>query len=411
MRLHQQVARALEEVHGRRLEEHAAELAEHYSFSSDASDLSKAVDYATLAAKRATEVFAYGEAARQLERALLVQDLVDPGDVAKQCDLLLALGEALYAVGETERVITQVAPDALKLADGLGDRGRAFRACRFALDCLFAVGANAAGRLGEYRTWAERAGGYADPDSIERVHADLAFAHVLLMGGQFAEARALRLQALALARQHADAETLFRCAIFLVAVSAPQHWDDRVRLAEECAGWPRQGVSTQTLGLALWYCGMVQLAQGERAQAEELWSQVAELAKRTGVTTVGLFAAEREAILAIVDGRLDEALVLLRRFAALGDELGLPLRGRGRGLRLLLAPALYLGRADIWLAASEERRAGESGSAGQSASVVCEARGVFDHDRRAGAVSGSARAPGGSTGSDKSSTERPRKPR
>jgi hypothetical protein len=81
------------------------------------------------------------------------------------------------------------------------------------------------------------------------------------------------------------------------------------------------------------------------------------LAKRTRVATVGLFAAQREPILAIVDGRLDEAFVLLERFAALGNELGQPLCGRGRGVRLLLAPALYLGRADMWLAASEEQRA------------------------------------------------------
>jgi hypothetical protein len=120
------------------VEEHAAELAEHYSFSSDASDLSKAVDYATLAAKRATEVFAYGEAARQLERALAVQDLVDLDDRVKRLDLLLALGAALFPSGETERVITEVAPDAFALGEELDDRGLAFRACRLALDCLFA---------------------------------------------------------------------------------------------------------------------------------------------------------------------------------------------------------------------------------------------------------------------------------
>jgi DNA-binding CsgD family transcriptional regulator len=364
IRLHQQMARVLEEVHARRLEEHAAELAEHYSFSSDASDLSKAVDYASRAANRATEVFAYGEAARQLERALAVQDLVDPGDRVKRLDLLLALGAALFPSGETERVIEHVAPEALTLAEGLGDRGRAFRACRLALDCLFAVGANALGaglnrapRIGEYRTWAERAGRNANPDSIERVHAYLALAHVLLMGGQLAQARALRLEALELARQHGDVEAMFSCALYLLATGAPQHWDERVRLAEECAGWPRQGVSTQTLGLALWYCGMVQLAQGQRAQAEELWSQVAELAKRTRVATVGLFAAEREVILAIVDGRLEEALVTLRRFAELADELGVPIRGRHFGLTQLCAPVLYLGRSDAWLTASEEQSA------------------------------------------------------
>ncbi len=36
IRLHQQVARALEDVHARRPEEHAAELAEHFAHSSDA---------------------------------------------------------------------------------------------------------------------------------------------------------------------------------------------------------------------------------------------------------------------------------------------------------------------------------------------------------------------------------------
>ena len=140
IRLHQQVAHALEEVHARRLEEHATELAEHYAFSSDPLDLGKAVHYGELAARRATDVFAYGEAARQLERTLVVLDLADPEDQSKRCDLLLALGQALWPAGETERVIAHVAPDALALAEKLGDRSRAFRACRLALDCLTSAG-------------------------------------------------------------------------------------------------------------------------------------------------------------------------------------------------------------------------------------------------------------------------------
>jgi hypothetical protein len=356
IRLHQQVARVLEEVfsNARRLEEHAAELAEHYSFSSDASDLSKAVDYAMLAAKRATEVFAYGEAARQLERALAVQDLVDPDDRVKRCDLLLALGAALFPAGETERVIEHVAPDAFALAEGLCDRGRAFRACRLVLDCLFAQGVGITAGQPEYLAWAECAGRYADPDSIERVYADLSVAHALLAQHQFAQARALRLAALAIARQHGDAEAMFSCAVYLLAVGAPQHWDERVRLAEECPDWPRQRVSTQTLCQALWYSALVLLAQGERARAEELSRQVSELAERTRVSTVGLFVAEREIVLAIVDGRLEEALVLPRRFMELADELGLPIRGRNFGVNQLIAPALHLGRADIWLTAFAE---------------------------------------------------------
>jgi predicted ATPase len=132
IRLHQQVARVLEEVHARRLGEHAAELAEHYAFSSDTEDLAKAVHYGELAARSASEVFAYGEAARQLERALAVQELVDPEDKVRRCDLSLALGEALLPSGETERVIAEIAPDALAVAEDLGDQSRAFRTCQLA---------------------------------------------------------------------------------------------------------------------------------------------------------------------------------------------------------------------------------------------------------------------------------------
>jgi hypothetical protein len=92
IRLHQQVARALESVYGRRLEEHAAELAEHYAYSSDPADLAKAVEYGELAAQRAMSVYAYGEAERHLEHALKVQEVLDPDDKGKRCDLLSALG-------------------------------------------------------------------------------------------------------------------------------------------------------------------------------------------------------------------------------------------------------------------------------------------------------------------------------
>jgi DNA-binding CsgD family transcriptional regulator len=352
LRLHQQVARALEDVHARRLDEHAAELAEHYSFSSDAGDLAKAVDYATLAGRRATEVFAYGEAARQLERALAVQDLVDPDDRTKRCDLLLALGDALFPAGENEGAITDIAPDALKLADSLGDRSRAFRACILALDCLYARGPNAA--QSEYLSWAERAVRYADPDGIERIHADLALAQAWHLRGRPEETRRLRLEALALARQLDDPEALFRSAFNLLTTGAPQHWEVRVRLAEEAAGWPRQGVSDQTLGWVLWSCGCVRLAQGRRAQAEDLWRQMEELAQRTHVTSTRVLVPRSDAVLAIIDGHLEDALALIRRFIERADESGAASRGRQWGLQMLLAPALHLGCADTWLAAFAE---------------------------------------------------------
>ena len=80
LRQHQQVARALEAQYATRLEEHAPELAEHFSQSTDRDDLAKAVHYCELAATRAIGVYAYGEAARLLEQALDVQEVLDPDD-------------------------------------------------------------------------------------------------------------------------------------------------------------------------------------------------------------------------------------------------------------------------------------------------------------------------------------------
>ncbi|MCJ7810720.1 MAG: protein kinase, partial [Dehalococcoidia bacterium] len=104
LKLHQQVARSLEALYAKRLEEHATELAEHFSHSTDPADLTKAVEYGKMAAKRATDVYAYGEAVRLLEQALKVQEVLDFEDKAKRCDLLLALGDVLLLAGETRRV-------------------------------------------------------------------------------------------------------------------------------------------------------------------------------------------------------------------------------------------------------------------------------------------------------------------
>jgi len=100
IQLHQHVGRALEEVDEKRLEEHAAELAEHFSYSSDPADLSKAVNYGEMAAERAASVYAFGEEVRLLEQALKVQEVLDPDDRAKRCDLLIDLGGVLTVIGE-----------------------------------------------------------------------------------------------------------------------------------------------------------------------------------------------------------------------------------------------------------------------------------------------------------------------
>jgi DNA-binding CsgD family transcriptional regulator len=354
IRLHQQVAHALEELHRARLEEHAAELAEHYAFSSNTSDLAKAVRFGELAAKRASDVYAYGEAARHLEHALAVLDVADPADQSKRCDLLLAFGEALWPAGETQRVIARVAPDALSLAQALGDRRRASRACRLALDALTLQGASAPAALPEFRGWAQQARTFAEPHSIERIKADHALALVKVTQGRWREGRELRLEALALARQLGDADALFSSAFWVMNTSAPQHLGERLRLVEESDDWSAQGVSGRALGAFLWESGVLLLGEGNRARAQEAWRHLEEVADRTRVATVQLLVPQSSATLAIVDGQLEKCVELLRRYIARADELGASVRGRFFGLGLFTSPALYLGRAEIWLSALED---------------------------------------------------------
>jgi predicted ATPase len=372
IRLHAQVAHALENIHVHRLDEHADELAEHYAFSTTPIDVAKAVKYGEIAARRASGVCAYTDAARQLERALGLQALLERDDL-QRTDLLLAFGDALLASGGADRVIDRVAQDALALAERLGDRSRACRACCLALDAFIAHGATSSPKLREYRVWAEKARDFADPDSTQRIHADLALANTWQAQNRTQHAHALRQEALALATRLGEPETLFRTAFWTMYASSPQHWIDGLHVAEECAQWPRQGVSARSLGVALWAAGCLQLAQGQRARAEELWREVEKLAERTQVPTLRLLIYQRDAILAVVEGRLEEALALLRIFVERADELGASIRGRVLGLLVLLSPALYLGREDLWLSAYNELVQLSGSAASSRVNIACRA--------------------------------------
>ena len=332
IRLHQQVARALEQVHARRLEEHAAELAEHFCHSSDPADLSKAVSYGELAAKRATSVYAYGEAVRLLEQALKVQEVLDPNDAAKHCDLLLALGTAQMPLGEPKQVADVTAEEAYTLAatlrdaemDAKPDRERASRACRQALEALHRWGAANAPRTPEWRRWAERADGCAPLGSAYRAYADLALARVQMAVGAFEEGIVLCRQALELAR-HLDDNELFASAgwQFILQALGPAHWREAVTVGEEMAARPREGVSARTLGQMLEFGSLALFVKGERAGAEACWRELSELAQRSRDAFIQLNALSWQAFPAFLDGHLDEAVDAGRRLLAQGDELAM----------------------------------------------------------------------------------------
>ena len=315
------MARALEEIYASRLEEHAAELAEHFSHSSDAADLTKAVSYGEMAAKRAADVYAYGEAVRLLEQALKVQEILDPEDKVKRCDLLLDLCDALSAAGGHERIVETEAPAAFFLAESIGDDLRAVRACSAAITNLWwnpVVFANP-----KYAEWPKRVDHYAKPDTRERVFADMSLGCVKCGTGDIRSGLKLLLKAHDLACRLEDQEIKVMSAAGLLCFrSAPQHAQERLQLAEDL--WATfQTESTLNSSPMLQWIIDIFLALGQRKRAEEVYNKLYVLAQRTGEFHLGFIAAGIESVLALMDGRLGEAIEMAERIRIRAEESGL----------------------------------------------------------------------------------------
>ena len=355
IRLHQQVGRALEEVYESRPEEHAAEMAEHFSQSTEREDLEKALKYGEMAAERAMGVYAYGEAARLLEQALQVQEVLSPDDRTKRCDLLLALGEALMPAGEPRRVYDTVAPEAFALAEAIDDRVRLSRTCQMALEAAHRYGGGLMWGTPEHRRWVERADEYAEPETMDRVAADIFLGTVSYTEGNPTEVKEFAVRALELALRLDDPETLsVASTTFIEFASPPRYEEERWRLVTEMEDRPHVGVKAPTLGRWLWWSAMVYLDWGERARAEAQLEELGQLAQRAGDTDLLLRPFITSIILAFLDGRLEEAASLMERVIARADELGSPAWGRLYAWLLDYRPLLYLGRVEEAIATVDE---------------------------------------------------------
>jgi tetratricopeptide (TPR) repeat protein len=316
--LHQQVARALEEIYTGRLQEHAAELAEHFSYSSDKADLEKAVSYGEMAARRATEVYAYGEAVRLLEQALKVQEILDPQDKSRQCDLLLSLCEALFPIMETRRIIEIEAPAAFSLAESLGDNSRAVGAC---IGAIFSIlWEQLSFTSPEADKWAERINRYARPDTVERVYADISLGARKYWIGDKRTGLSLLNQAVDLARRIGDQQALWiASSMFLWYTIAPQYTEQRVRLCEELWAGSHASLNTNTAMVLLWIID-TSLIMGRLKQVEDVGGELRNLAERTGGISSRALSASTDAHLAIIDGRFEDAMEIAESLRAQVEE-------------------------------------------------------------------------------------------
>ena len=374
IRLHQQVARALEEVYKKRLEQHAAELAEHFSYSSDRADLDKAVSYGEMAARRATDVYSYGEAARLLEQALKVQEVLDPEEKLERCDLLLALGWARFYNHEYRHILDNEAPAALALAEGVGDTGRACQACLLASFAISGTGMGAAYGTPEAARWIEAFDRYAPPGTIERAWADQALAGTKIAAGDIAGAWPLFRQSTLLARKLGDASALANCGGDYLHYCPPsaEHVAEARRIANEMRQvWDRSDPFSMAYGMEC--AGSFFLRLGERMEGETIHRKEMESARLATAPARQYYFPYLRACYHIMDGQLEEAAKCHDDVLRMGAEIGAPLAAGA--LANFFGPRLggYLGWGRHELGRLEEW----VGAAGLSVSVPAPIRAYY----------------------------------
>jgi tetratricopeptide (TPR) repeat protein len=333
----------MERVYAGRFEEHAAEMAEHFSHSIDPADLKKAVEHGETAAERAMDVYAYGEAARLLEQAIKVQRVLNPDDEEKVCDLLLDLCDALLAIPDTRRILDTETPEAFSLAETIGDGSRACRACLAAIWAIFSEQGGPGFATPQAVEWAERADRYASPDTMERVLADLALGAARCTTDDRRSGLKILTHAVAQARHLGDTNTLWLAGFFLLAWrTAPQHAQENVRLTEELLAGPRAGVNAT--GSVIYHAGNSFLVVGKRQRAEEVWGELRAIAKRTGYFNLWLSSTAMDATLTLMDGRLEDVVDMTEYIRSRGEEAGLSQLARILANLADQRARIYLGR-------------------------------------------------------------------
>jgi tetratricopeptide (TPR) repeat protein len=324
IRMHQQVARALEVGYGRRLEEHASELAEHYSNSSDHSDLAKAVEYGELAAKRAMSVFDYGEAVRLLDKTIDVQEVLDPDDKAKRCQLLLLLAEALLPAGQLVRAAEDICEAAFELGEALQDSESIERAIRFAHESMSRSGGPAAYGTAAASRWAQRASRYARPGSAAGVDADSIAALVAFANRDFSEGQRLMRSAYEGARRVSDADPSRRVTVRGLAVfrTVAGYVDSLLSSEEMFRVLPSGQPGGFSLSLSALGASNTFFMHGQRQHAMEARQLVDVSAEHTGDSRVRLISKFIDGHVALWDGQLEEAVEVGRALHAIGQEQG-----------------------------------------------------------------------------------------
>ncbi len=301
--LHRRMGETLEMLYGERNTANLSELAYHFLEAAPGGDVGKAIDYASAAAKRATELLAYEEAARHYQRAIEAMSLLETPDEALRCRFLLALGDAQRRSGDVDAARAAFF-DAAARSRKIGDAPSLAEA---------AIGLQAGaafGQVDEKRVvileQAIEAIGENDLALRSRLLGHLARA--LYFSDDFEPVRALGDQTVAVAESADDpvalAEALSTRAYVLWAVEPPE--------AREAAGGRIADIARRVGDVELELDGLMWRIiaftdMGDLARSKAAIDEYTRVAEASHIPRYRLYALSRQAMLASVFGRFEEA--------------------------------------------------------------------------------------------------------
>jgi DNA-binding SARP family transcriptional activator len=315
VRLHGRVAEALERLYAADLSEHLSELAYHYA---DANS-DKAAHYALDAAHAALDRLAFEDAVNICRRGLAAVERARPAGAAvvpaEECDLLLALGEAQLASGESRGRATLLR--AYEAARGLDDARRQAAA-------VLAMNRGFFSRIGrtdrqlvdalEHAIAAQVPG-----DTAELAELLAALASELVWAADGERRFELSDRALATARRVGDPRTLARVLMLRsMTIPAPDTLEERLALAAELLELGEQlGDPAITFDTAFSYSGTA-WEVGDVATINHMEEIATALAGELRQPRLEWQASFMRTARRLLEGALEEA----ERSAALTLELG-----------------------------------------------------------------------------------------
>jgi len=317
LRLHRAVAEALEDVYAGNPGPHLAELAYHHR-AAGPTLAPKAIDYARRAGDRAAAQSGYEEAAEHYRGALALREDARSDDPEETCELLLALGDALSRAGEgpEARKALRRAADLAEAAD------RPDQLARAALSYGGRFGWERASIDGAYVPVLERAlAAVGTEDSRERA-ALLARLAAARRDDALRDRRiAAADEAVAIARRLGDREIL---AVALegrwIAIEGPDELargagipasEQLIALGQEIGDRERVFAAHDHRLHFFWMLGDRSAVDLELNTLDALADELRQPAQRWHVGT-------GRTMLALMEGRFDDAGALIEETAALG---------------------------------------------------------------------------------------------